>query len=72
MLKPASLYQPPPFAACPAPARPHQIEELPEWAQLAFGGYKTLNRIQSRIFHTAFSSNENMLVCAPTGEWGRS
>ena len=44
-----------------------QITELPEWAQLAFGGYKSLNRIQSRIFHTAFSSNENMLVCAPTG-----
>lgn len=44
------------------------IEALPEWAQLAFGGYKTLNRIQSRIFTAAFTSNENMLVCAPTGE----
>lgn len=28
---------------------------------------RTLNRIQSRIYPTAFSSNENMLVCAPTG-----
>jgi hypothetical protein len=45
-----------------------RIDELPEWAQLAFGGYATLNRIQSRIFQTAFASNENMLVCAPTGE----
>lgn len=36
--------------------------------QRAFPGYKTLNRIQSRIFQTAFTSNENMLVCAPTGE----
>lgn len=45
-----------------------RIDELPEWAQLAFGGYKALNRIQSRIFRTAFTSNENMLVCAPTGE----
>ncbi|PRW32956.1 activating signal cointegrator 1 complex subunit 3 isoform B [Chlorella sorokiniana] len=44
-----------------------EIEALPEWAQLAFAGYKTLNRIQSRIFQTAFTSNENMLVCAPTG-----
>jgi malate/lactate dehydrogenase len=31
-------------------------------------GYKTLNRIQSRIFTTAYTSNENILVCAPTGE----
>ena len=28
---------------------------------------RTLNRIQSRIYHTAFHSNENVLVCAPTG-----
>ena len=28
---------------------------------------RTLNRIQSRIYHTAFYSNENILVCAPTG-----
>ena len=28
---------------------------------------RTLNRIQSRIYHTAFNSNENLLVCAPTG-----
>jgi activating signal cointegrator complex subunit 3 len=43
------------------------IEELPEWAQATFEGYTALNRIQSRIFTTAFTSNENMLVCAPTG-----
>lgn len=35
--------------------------------QLAFPGYKSLNRIQSRIFKTAYTSNENILVCAPTG-----
>lgn len=28
---------------------------------------QSLNRIQSRIFPTAFGSNENLLVCAPTG-----
>ena len=44
-----------------------KIAELPEWAQLAFGGYKSLNRIQSRIFQSALYSNQNMLVCAPTG-----
>lgn len=43
------------------------IEELDDWAQLAFQGYKSFNRIQSRIFQTAYHSNENILVCAPTG-----
>jgi activating signal cointegrator complex subunit 3 len=43
------------------------IDELPDWAQLAFEGYKSLNRIQSRIYPAAFFSNENLLVCAPTG-----
>ena len=28
---------------------------------------RTLNRIQSRIYPTAFGSNENVLVSAPTG-----
>ena len=28
---------------------------------------RTLNRIQSRIYPTALNSNQNMLVCAPTG-----
>ena len=44
-----------------------EIAELPDWAQLAFEGYKSLNRIQSRIYPAAFFSNENLLVCAPTG-----
>ncbi len=45
------------------------IADLPDWAQLAFPGYKALNRIQSRIYQAAFTSNTNLLVCAPTGEW---
>ena len=28
---------------------------------------RSLNRIQSRIYPAAFGSNENLLVCAPTG-----
>lgn len=28
---------------------------------------RTLNRIQSRIYPTALNSNQNLLVCAPTG-----
>lgn len=34
---------------------------------LAVCRYKHLNRIQSRIFQAAYHSNENLLVCAPTG-----
>ncbi|XP_051152610.1 DExH-box ATP-dependent RNA helicase DExH14 isoform X2 [Andrographis paniculata] len=58
----------------PAPTAPMkpgekliEITELDEIAQAAFHGYKTLNRIQSRIFQTTYYSNENILVCAPTG-----
>lgn len=35
--------------------------------QAAFEGFKTLNRIQSRLQHTALESDENLLLCAPTG-----
>ncbi|KAK9785880.1 hypothetical protein WJX73_006814 [Symbiochloris irregularis] len=44
-----------------------KIQDMPAWCQTAFAGYKTLNRIQSRIYPTAFTSNQNLLVCAPTG-----
>ncbi|GLJ46147.1 hypothetical protein SUGI_0972180 [Cryptomeria japonica] len=44
-----------------------EITSLDSFAQTAFEGYRTLNRIQSRIFPTAYNSNENILVCAPTG-----
>ncbi|KAL5723149.1 DNA helicase [Ranunculus cassubicifolius] len=44
-----------------------EIKELDEFAQTAFHGYKSLNRIQSRIFQATYNSNENILVCAPTG-----
>lgn len=35
--------------------------------QMAFQGVKTLNRIQSVVFDTAYHTNENLLICAPTG-----
>ena len=41
--------------------------EIPEWAQPAFGGTKSLNRVQSRVYNCAMFSAENMLICAPTG-----
>lgn len=44
-----------------------EIKELDEFAQAAFRGYKSLNRIQSRIFQAVYYTNENILVCAPTG-----
>ncbi|TXG51591.1 hypothetical protein EZV62_024115 [Acer yangbiense] len=44
-----------------------EIKELDDFAQTAFHGYKSLNRIQSRIYQTVYYTNENILVCAPTG-----
>ncbi|XP_032222645.2 U5 small nuclear ribonucleoprotein 200 kDa helicase-like isoform X1 [Nematostella vectensis] len=43
------------------------ITSLPMYAQAAFEGYPTLNRIQSRLCETALNSDENLLLCAPTG-----
>ncbi|GAB6023297.1 hypothetical protein CHUAL_008104 [Chamberlinius hualienensis] len=43
------------------------IEKLPRYAQPAFEGFKSLNRIQSRLFPAAMGSDENLLLCAPTG-----
>eukprot|EP01133_Synstelium_polycarpum_P001014 gene1014-1153_t len=36
-------------------------------SQRAFGSIKALNRIQSRVFEVAYHTNENLLICAPTG-----
>ncbi|EDQ89655.1 uncharacterized protein MONBRDRAFT_36978 [Monosiga brevicollis MX1] len=44
-----------------------QIDSLPSWAQKGFLGFKALNRVQSRLFPCAFGSDENLLLCAPTG-----
>ncbi|ALC46005.1 CG5205 [Drosophila busckii] len=44
-----------------------KIAELDDIGQLAFANCKELNRIQSVVFPVAYHSNENMLVCAPTG-----
>ncbi|CAL8084433.1 unnamed protein product [Calicophoron daubneyi] len=44
-----------------------KIEKLPVYAQAAFEGCKTLNVIQSRLCRTALDTDENLLLCAPTG-----
>ncbi|PJF19335.1 hypothetical protein PSACC_00855 [Paramicrosporidium saccamoebae] len=43
------------------------VSDLDTVLQQGFQGYKTLNRMQSAVFPVAHGSNENMLVCAPTG-----
>lgn len=43
------------------------IDELPKYVQPVFDGFRTLNRIQSRLCKTALDSDENLLLCAPTG-----
>lgn len=43
------------------------ISMLDEIGQMAFRGTKKLNRIQSVVFETAYYTNENLLICAPTG-----
>lgn len=43
------------------------VENLPKYVQPVFEGFKTLNRIQSRLWKTALETDENLLLCAPTG-----
>ncbi len=45
------------------------ISDLPPWAQDAFAVSKVerLNRVQSQLCDCALFSNENLLLCAPTG-----
>jgi len=62
------VHVPPPKKADPLPASQLvDISELEPWAQLAFQGIKRLNRIQSKVFHAAYKTQENLLICAPTG-----
>lgn len=45
-----------------------KIDQLPKWAQAAFPKpIVELNRIQSKIYKAAFETDQNLLVCAPTG-----
>ena len=43
------------------------VSDLPSWAQPAFKGMQTLNRIQSQVADMALFGVDNMLLCAPTG-----
>ena len=44
-----------------------QIPEMDGLCRKSFQGYKALNRMQSLLYPVAYRSNENMLICAPTG-----
>ncbi|ORY79832.1 antiviral helicase SLH1 [Protomyces lactucae-debilis] len=46
---------------------PKVVEHLDALCSNTFKGYKTLNRIQSLVYNVAYTTNENMLICAPTG-----
>ncbi|ODV95077.1 hypothetical protein PACTADRAFT_44149 [Pachysolen tannophilus NRRL Y-2460] len=43
------------------------IKDLDFLCQGTFKDYKSLNRIQALLYPVAYNTNENMLVCAPTG-----
>jgi activating signal cointegrator complex subunit 3 len=43
------------------------VADLHPLAQQTFKGIQKLNRLQSELFDAAYNSNENLLVCAPTG-----
>ena len=43
------------------------ITHLDIIGQTVFQGVKSLNRIQSIVFESAYRTSENLLVCAPTG-----
>ncbi|XP_034181076.1 activating signal cointegrator 1 complex subunit obelus [Osmia lignaria lignaria] len=47
--------------------KPITISSLDDIGQMAFNGITSLNRVQSIVFNTAYHTNENLLICAPTG-----
>lgn len=44
-----------------------EVKDLDITSQMVFSGIKKFNRIQSEVFPAAFHTNENLLICAPTG-----
>ncbi|OQR87098.1 pre-mRNA-splicing helicase BRR2 [Achlya hypogyna] len=44
-----------------------KISSLPAWTHGAFPKMESLNRVQSKMYHAAFETGENLLLCAPTG-----
>lgn len=49
------------------PTRIELADVMPASHRKAFAGTNSLNPMQSRVFDAAYNSQENILVCAPTG-----
>jgi len=43
------------------------VNSMDDLGKTVFAGFKTLNKIQSIVYQTAFNTNNNLLICAPTG-----
>lgn len=54
------------FFLPPLPQQLVPVEKLPKYAQAGFEGFKTLNRIQSKLYRAALETDMNLLLCAPT------
>lgn len=61
------VWVPPPKQAEVPPESLVPISAFSELGRAALSAYKTLNRVQSRVFEAAYRTNENLLICAPTG-----
>jgi antiviral helicase SLH1 len=48
-----------------------KISELDGLCRKTFKGYKALNRMQSLVYPVGYKTNENLLICAPTGAVSR-
>lgn len=61
----------PPPRLDPAALPPRIVLEdvMPKSHRKAFAGTTSLNPMQSQVFDTAYNTQENILVCAPTGMW---
>ncbi|KAI2636172.1 Sec63 Brl domain-containing protein [Xylaria nigripes] len=44
-----------------------KISDMDGLCRRTFKGYQNLNRMQSLVYPVAYKTNENMLICAPTG-----
>lgn len=44
-----------------------EISDMDGLCKRTFKGYESLNRMQSLVYPVAYKTNENMLICAPTG-----
>jgi pre-mRNA-splicing helicase BRR2 len=44
-----------------------RVDEMPDWVKPAFADVASLNPVQSAVYDTAMTTDQGMLICAPTG-----